>query len=72
MVEIKWKMGKETGGKKLENPTFVKAGEVAEIVWEPQLPLVVEAFDKCEGLSRVGIMDSNVVCMIAKVTSVEY
>ena len=72
MVEIKWKIGKETGNKKIENPISVKASEVAEIVWEPTIPLVVEPFDKCEGLGRLAIMDSSVCVMVARITSIEY
>lgn len=72
MVEIKWKMGKETGGKKVESPISIKAGDVAEIVWEPVIPLVVEPFDKCEGLGRLAIMDSSVCVMVARITAIEY
>ncbi|ARF11950.1 elongation factor Tu EF-Tu-like protein [Klosneuvirus KNV1] len=72
LVEIKWKQGKETGGKKLENPASVKENEIAEIVWEPQAPFVVEAFDKCEGFGRVAIFDSSICVMMGRVISVEY
>jgi len=36
---INWKVGKETGGKKLESPHALKANEMAEIVFEPMQPL---------------------------------
>lgn len=71
MVEIKWKMGKETGNAKVDNPPFVKQNEAAEIVWEPQQPFMVTPFDICEGLSRCAIMDGGSVVMIAKVTGIE-
>ena len=70
LVEIKWKMGKETGNQKVDNPACLKSNEMAEVVFEPQLPFVVETFDKCEGLGRLAIMDSSSVVMLGKVTQV--
>ena len=72
LVKINWKMGKETGGKKLEDPTYVKQGDACELVLEPQQPFVVEAFDSCEGLSRIACLDGNGVVLLAKVTKVEF
>lgn len=71
LAAINWKMGKETGGQKVENPANVKANEVAELVLEPVQSLVVEPYDKCEGLGRVAIMEGNGVVMLGKVTKVE-
>lgn len=71
MVKINWKMGKDTGGKKVEDPTFVKQNEAAEIVFEPQQGFVVEPYDKMESLARIAIMDGGSVVMIGKVTAVE-
>merc|ERR1711918_153365 len=62
-----WKMGKETGGKKMEEPHCLKANEMAEVVFAPQQPLVVDSFKNCEGLSRVAIMEGNGVVMLGKV-----
>lgn len=72
IVEIKWRSGKETSDTKQENPPHIKSGDMCELVIEPQKPFVVEPFDKCEGLSRVAVMDSKRVTMICKVTAVEY
>jgi elongation factor 1-alpha len=72
MSEIKWKMGKATGGEKQENPLFLKAGETAEIVFEPKQPFYLESFEECAGLGRVAVMDSNSLVMLGKVMSVEY
>ena len=36
MTTLKWKIGKETGRKKLESPHSLKSNEAAEIVLEPQ------------------------------------
>jgi elongation factor 1-alpha len=69
--EIKWKMGKETNGQKLENPNSIKKDEMAEIVFEPMQPLVVEPFSVCEGLSRVSFMDGNTAVMLGKIVKVE-
>ena len=71
MVEIEWKIGKSTGGKKLPNPVFVKAGEMAQIVFEPMQPFVVDEFKNCEGLGRVAIMEGNSVVMLGKCIKVE-
>eukprot|EP01066_Platyproteum_vivax_P000013 Platyproteum_vivax@DN1002_c0_g1_i1.p1 len=70
MSKINWKMGKETGGKKAEDPHSIKANEVAEVVFEPVQPLVVDTFKNCEGLSRVAIMEGHSVCMLGKVTAI--
>lgn len=69
---INWKMGKETGGAKVEGPEYVKANEVAEIVFKPMSPFVVEGFKQCEGLGRVAIMEGNTVVMLGKAISVEF
>jgi elongation factor 1-alpha len=69
MTEIKWKIGKETGNKKAENPNNLKANEMAEVVFEPQQPFVVDTFKNCEGLGRVAIMEGASVIMLGKVTA---
>jgi elongation factor 1-alpha len=71
MTEIKWKIGKETGGKKAESPVNLKANEMAEVVFEPQQPFVVDTFKNCEGLGRVAIMEGNGVVMLGKIVDVE-
>merc|ERR1712224_690816 len=68
---LKWKMGKETGGKKLEDPHSLKSNEMAQCSFQPQQPLVCDTFKNCEGLSRVAFMDGNGVVMLGKVISCE-
>merc|ERR1712118_236018 len=68
---LKWKMGKETGGKKMEDPHSLKSNEMAECSFQPQQPLVADTFKNCEGLSRVAFMDGNGVVMLGKVISCE-
>jgi len=68
---IKWKMGKETGGKKMEDPHSLKSNEMAEASFQPQQPLVADSFKNCEGLSRVAFMDGNGVVMLGKVIACE-
>jgi len=70
MTEIKWKIGKETGNQKLEAPVSLKANEMAECVFEPQQPIVVDTFKNCEGLGRVAIMEGATVVMLGKVVGV--
>jgi len=71
ITKMVWKMGKETGGKKMEDPHSLKSNEMAEVVFEPQQPLVADSYKNCEGLSRVAFMDGNGVVMLGKVTQVE-
>ena len=68
ITEITWKLGKETGGKKMESPHSLKSNEVAEVVLEPQQPLIVDSFKNCEGLSRIAFLDGNSAVMLGKVT----
>ena len=68
VAEIVWKMGKETGGKKMESPHSLKSNEVAEVVFEPKQPLIVDSFKNCEGLSRIAFLDGNTAVMLGKVT----
>merc|ERR1712147_116931 len=69
--KLKWKMGKETGGKKLEDPHSLKSNEMAEASFAPQQPLVCDSYKNCEGLSRVAFMDGNGCVMLGKVMSCE-
>jgi len=68
MLSINFKVGKETGGKKMENPHSLKSNEVAECVFSPCNALVVDAFTACEGLSRIAFLDGNTAVMLGKVT----
>lgn len=71
ITKIDWKMGKETGGAKMEAPSALKAGDMAQITFEPQQPFVLDSFKNCEGLGRVAIMEGNTVVMLGKVVQVE-
>jgi elongation factor 1-alpha len=76
---INWKMGKETAGKKVENPEegqeqvvkSLKSNEMAEVVFKPIQPLVVDVFSNCEGLSRLAVMEGNGVVMLGKCVKTE-
>merc|ERR1712194_178899 len=68
---ISTKMGKETGGKKMDEPHSLKSNEMAQCSFHPQQPLVCDTFKNCEGLSRVALMDGNGVVMLGKVISCE-
>jgi elongation factor 1-alpha len=70
IVSIVWKVGKETGGKKLESPHSLKANEMAEVVFEPVKPLVVDTFQSCEGLSRIAFLEGNSAVMLGKIMKV--
>merc|ERR1712127_1036850 len=72
MTKILWKMGKKTGGQKVDNPPELSQYENAEVEFEPSQPLFVEPFETCAALGRIAVMDSNRLKMLGKVTTVEY
>jgi len=65
-----FKVGKETGGKKMDSPHSLKSNEMAEVTFQPQQPMVVDSFKNCEGLSRIAFLDGNTAVMLGKVTTV--
>jgi len=72
MTQLDFKVGKETGGSKLENPLSLKSNEMAQAVFEPVQPLVVDDFKRCEGLSRIAFLDGNTVVMLGKIVKVSF
>jgi elongation factor 1-alpha len=70
MTQIHWKLGKSTGGQKLENPPFLETGDMAEVEFVPSQPFVAEPFNICQGLARVAIMEGRGVVMLGKVIAV--
>jgi len=66
MDKIHWKMGKKTGGQKVQEPVDIEAGEMGMVQFAPQQAFVVDAFKSCEGLGRVAIMEGNSVVMLGK------
>lgn len=68
MTKIIWKMGKKTGGQKVENPPELSQYENAEVEFVPTAPLFVESFSVCAALGRIAVMDSNRLKMLGKVT----
>lgn len=72
LTKINWKIGKSTGGQKVEDPLFIKRNEMAEVVFTPQQPFVVDEFKNCEGLGRIAIMEGNGVVMLGKVSGVVF
>merc|ERR1719159_1706997 len=68
---LEWKMGKETGGKKMEDPHSLKSNEMAQVEYTPIQPFVADSFKNCEGLSRIAFLDGNGVVMLGKVVSTE-
>jgi elongation factor 1-alpha len=72
MSKINWKISKETGGKKASEPANIKANEMAEVIFVPQQPFVVDSFKNCEGLGRIAIMEGATVVMLGKVIEVTF
>merc|ERR1712146_272446 len=61
-----FKVGKETGGKKMESPHSLKSNEIAECIFRPQQPLVVDSFKNCEGLSRIAFLAATPPSCLAR------
>jgi len=72
MTAINWKMGKSTSNAKVEGVPYIEAGDQAEVVFHPKMPIVVQPFDECKPLGRIAAMDSNSLIMLGKVTKVVY
>merc|ERR1712025_321278 len=64
MTKILWKMGKKTGGAKVEDPPELSQFENAEVEFEP--------IAKCAALGRFAVMDSNRLKMLGKVSDVTH
>jgi len=71
LTEIDFKKGKETGGKMAEKPHSLKSNEMAQCVFEPLQPFMVDSFKNCEGLSRIAFLDGNTAVMLGKIVSVQ-
>ena len=56
----------------MDNPHSLKSNEMAQVVFVPQQPLVIDSFKSCEGLSRIAFMDGNTAVMLGKVVSIKY
>jgi len=67
MSKIVWKMGKATGGQKVEDPAMVKANEMGAIEFTPMQAFVCDTFKNCEGMGRIAIMEGNGVVMLGKI-----
>jgi elongation factor 1-alpha len=72
MTKIIWRMGKETGNKKVDDAKIIKQNEMAELVFEPQKPMTLEAFKSCEGLGRIAFLDGNQATMLGRILDVVY
>merc|ERR1719245_711771 len=68
LAVINWKMGKSTSNAKVEGVPYIEAGDQAEVVFAPKMPIVVQPFDACKPLGRIAAMDSNSLKMLGKVT----
>ena len=68
---LKWKMGKETAGKKMEEPHALKSNDMAQCSFQPQQPLGCDTFKNCKGPSRVAFMDGTGVVMLGKMFTCE-
>jgi len=67
LMKILWKRGKSTSNVKVEEPKFIEAGDEAEVIFKPKMPLCVDAYDVCKPLGRMAAMDSNSLIMLGRV-----
>jgi len=67
MLQILWKRGKSTSNVKVESPPYIEAGDEAEVIFAPRMPLCVDAYDVCKPLGRMAAMDSNSLIMLGRV-----
>jgi len=67
LLKILWKRGKSTSNVKVEDPPFIEAGDEAEVIFKPQQPICVDAYDVCKPLGRMAAMDSNSLIMLGRV-----
>jgi len=72
LVKINWVMHKSLGKDKVTDANEIKAGYVAELVFEPTQQFVVEKYADSEGLGRVGLLEGNTLVMLGKVTDVVF
>merc|ERR1712186_89619 len=67
MMKILWKRGKSTSNTKVDLPQFIEAGDEAEVIFKPKMPICVDAYDTCKPLGRMAAMDSNSLIMLGRV-----
>merc|ERR1711934_189579 len=70
LVKITWVMGKNTGGAKQDGGVELKTNDAAGVIMVPQQPMVVDTFERCEGLARIALLDGNSAVMLGKVGAV--
>merc|ERR1719163_2762691 len=70
LVKITWTMGKNTGGAKQDGGVELKTNDAAGVIMVPQQPMVVDTFERCEGLARIALLDGNSAVMLGKVGAV--
>jgi len=67
LQKILWKRNAKQGNVKIENPPFIIAGDEAEVIFAPKMPICVDAYDVCKPLGRMAAMDSNSLIMLGRV-----
>jgi len=71
VVDIVWKMNKsDTKQEKIPNPEFVKFGELASIVFEPNKCIILDKFKSNPVLGRVLIFNTQLLIMVCRVDEI--
>jgi len=70
ILKILWKRGRSTNNEKTLNPTYIEAGDEAEVIFKPQKPICVDAYDVCKPLGRMAGMNNNSLIMLGRVLKI--
>lgn len=69
LLAIKWKISKETGGRKVEGPEKLRPNDMALCTFQPLRPFLCDSFRSCSKLARILFVEHHQVMMFGKVVS---
>ncbi|CAL1155048.1 unnamed protein product [Cladocopium goreaui] len=67
LLDIKWKISKETGGRKVEGPQKLRPNDMALCTFQPLKPFLCDSFGSCSKLARILFVEHHQVMMLGKV-----
>lgn len=67
LLDIKWKISKETGGRKVEGPQEPRPNDMALCTFQPLKPFLCDSFPSCSKLARILFVEHHQVMMLGKV-----
>jgi len=72
IVKINWKMSRATGNVKEANPKWLRASDMAKVVFRPEKPFIVDTFRNSDLFGRVAMLEGLDIMALCKVTAVEF